>query len=288
MTVLTLSAADYHADKVDDRPSLSASIAAILCAKSPAHAWVAHPRLNPDFERQHEEKFDVGNVAHALLLERDKPPEDVVEVICADDWRTKAAKEARDEARAAGRVPLLSKHWHAVRVMVDAALIQLNAVNAEPPMFTDGQPEQTIVWEEPNGVLCRSRLDWLRDDRTAVDDLKTTARSADPAAYARALFSVGGDVQAAFYLRGLKALGHGDALFRWAVVETTPPHALSVISPAPDMLALGEAKVERAIALWAECLKTDKWPAYGTEVAYAEMPPWEEARWLEREDREAA
>lgn len=284
MTVMALSASDYHRDALDtDRPSLSASIAAILCAKSPAHAWVAHPRLNPDFRREHSERFDIGTAAHALLLEG----EAAVELVDADDWRTNAAKEARDAARLAGRLPLLAKHWDAVVTMTEAARIQLAGMNARPPLFTDGEPEQTLVWEEPNGVLCRSRLDWLRDDRKAVDDLKTTSKSAAPEAYARALFSVGGDVQAAFYLRGCRALGF-DPQFRWVVVETSPPHALSVIVPGPDVLTLGDAKVEHAIQKWGECVDRDVWPTYTSEVCTAELPAYEEARWLEREERDAA
>jgi hypothetical protein len=40
------TAVDYHADPCPE-PSLSAHIAALLCARSPRHAWAAHPKLNP-------------------------------------------------------------------------------------------------------------------------------------------------------------------------------------------------------------------------------------------------
>jgi hypothetical protein len=33
-------------------------------------------------------------------------------------------------------------------------------------------------------------------------------------------------------------------------------------------------------------LETDTWPAYDTAVYRAELPPWKEAEWLEREARE--
>lgn len=274
---------DYHADPCE-RPSLSASIATILCTQSPAHARVAHPRLNPAYERIEEQKFSIGTAAHALLLEG----RDAVEVIAYPDWRTKNAQALRDDARAAGRIPLLSKDWTAVQAMVEAAKTQLAQHEARPPLFTDGKPEQTLVWDD-DGVLCRARLDWLRDDGAACDDLKTTSRSANPDAYSRSLFNVGGDIQAAFYLRGLRALGADyETEFRWVVVETALPHALSVISPGPDILALADAKVEYALALWRKCLATDRWPGYSAKVATAEMPAWQETQWLEREAREAA
>jgi hypothetical protein len=33
-------------------------------------------------------------------------------------------------------------------------------------------------------------------------------------------------------------------------------------------------------------LETDEWPSYQPTAYRAELPPWEESRWLEREARE--
>ena len=43
-----ISAEAYHADPAPE-PSLSSSVAKILVNLSPAHARIAHPRLNPDY-----------------------------------------------------------------------------------------------------------------------------------------------------------------------------------------------------------------------------------------------
>lgn len=281
--IVEITAADYHSDLIADQPSLSASLAHILCSSSPAHARAAHPRLNPNYKAREEERFDIGTAAHAMILEG----RDAVEIIHHGDYRTNAAKEDRDAARAAGKIPLLLHVKQDVDQMVAAAGKQLLEHEASPPLFTNGHPEQTLVWNEGD-VVCRARIDWLRDDCTAADDLKTTSRSANPDAYSRALFSVGGDVQAAFYLRGIKAVTGVDAEWRWCVVETAPPYALSVIAPGPDVLTIGQKKVEWAIARWRRCLAADEWPAYSTKVCYADLPPWEEASWLMKEEREAA
>lgn len=277
-----MSAESYHADPCE-RPSLSASMAHILCTSSPAHAWVAHPKLNPAFERQDDAKYDVGTVAHALLLQG----EDVAVVVDAPDWRTNAAKEERNAARAAGQIPLLAKHWDEVRAMVAATRQQLDKIDTAPALFADGKPEQTLVWED-DGVMCRARIDWLHDDLSAIDDYKSTKASANPEMWSRTLFGIGADVQAPFYLRGLKALRGANPEFRYVVQETYPPYALSVVSLSPDVLALADAKVDYALATWRTCLADDTWPAYPTRVCWAELPPWEETRWLEREAREAA
>src|SRR5579885_3028935 len=99
-------AEDYHADPAPE-PSLSAGIARRLISQSPLHAWTAHPRLNPDHRDEHGDRLDFGSAAHSLLLEG----LDVCEVIEADSWRTNAAKDARDGARASGLIPLLRKDY---------------------------------------------------------------------------------------------------------------------------------------------------------------------------------
>jgi len=74
--------------------------------------------------------------------------------------------------------------------------------------------------------------------------------------------------------------------FRFVVQETYPPYQLAVVSLAPSALALADAKVKRALAMWKECLATDRWDGYPDEIAYIEAPAWAEAQWLEREGHE--
>lgn len=275
--MLQMSADEYHADP-SDPPSLSSSIAKILCTGVPAQARIAHPKLNPAFERSEEEKFDIGTVAHALVLQG----EQIVEVIEATDWRTNAAKEAREAAREAGRVPLLTKDWERVEAMVGATRRQLEMIPAEPALFVDGRPEQTLIWQD-EGVTCRARYDWLHDDLSAVDDFKTTGRSADPKEWGRIMFGFGADIQAAFYLRGLEKTLGVTPLWRFVVQENFPPYALSVVTLSEDVLSLARKKVSYAIALWRKCLADNNWPAYTREVSEIPLPAWEETRWLDRE-----
>jgi hypothetical protein len=277
-----IPASRYHADELADQPTLSSSVAKLLVEASPAHARAAHPKLNPNFAATAEDRFDMGTCVHALLLQG----EQVFDRLAFSDWRTNAAKEARDEARSHGRIPLLAKDADRVDEMVAAVCEQLAQLEVEPLPFTDGLPEQTLVWEE-QGVLCRARLDWLRTDCQVCDDLKTTTRYANPEAWQRGpLYDHGADLQAAMYLRGLRAVAGVDAKWRWVVVETQPPYALSVIAPTAAVLAIGDAKFDMALAKWRRCLETGVWPAYPRTVVEAELPAWIESRWLEREARE--
>ncbi len=272
-----MTAEAYHALETPT-PVLSSSIARLLIGSSPLHAWAAHPYLGAQ-PGQEKEAYDIGTIAHALLLEGSNAK---VVIVDAADWRTKDAQMRRDAARAEGKLPILAAKWKDVQAMVTAAGAQLD--QHEPPTpFTGGKPEQTLVWEE-DGVWCRARLDWLHEGGSYIDDYKTTSLTANPEVWCRSVFSTGAAIQAAFYVRAVRAVLGVEAVFRWVVQETSPPYALSAISLGPDALTLAEKKVIFAIDLWRECLASGKWPGYPTRTAYATLPPWVEAAWMEREE----
>ena len=282
--IYTIPAAQYHADPCPE-PSLSCSLAKILCFSSALHAHHAHPRLNPSAEPEHGDHFDLGTAAHALLLEG----RDSMAVIDAPDWRTKAAKDQRDAARDAGLTLLLAHVAQDVVAMVGALRDHLHLhTDGGALMFTDGQPEQTLIWCEDD-VWCRARLDWLRSDFAAIDDYKTTSASANPEAWARTMFAAGHDLQAAWYLRGLRAVTGARlddlSAFRFAVQETSAPYAVSVIALNHDAMFLAEKKCEYALEQFREALASGDWRGYPRRTAYATLPAWEEARWLEKELR---
>lgn len=266
----------YHADQLCHEQTLSASIAHVLCARSPLHAWTAHPRLNPQYKPKTSDAFDLGTAAHALLLQG----ENACEVIDAKDYKTKVAREAKAAAYAAGKTPLLVGQWARVQEMVTAVKAQIATFDDGPPLLANGRPEQTLIWHE-GGITCRSRLDWLTNDYAVVDDLKTTSASGHPQEWTRRLWSFGADVQCAMYKRAVRTLSGTDPIFRWIVAETEPPYAVSIIGLAPSALALADEKCEYAIAAWRDCLAAGQWPSYPPAVALAEMPGWAEDRWVE-------
>lgn len=279
-----MTAAEYHADPCPE-PSLSASFASELVTTTPAHARLKHPRLNPELVDQQAEHFDIGEVVHAAFLEG----LDIVQVLNFDDWRTKAAREARALARADGKVPLLRNVWSAVEEMLKSTGPQLAAHEDGRTMFGDGLAEPVLVWRE-DGLWFRSRLDWLRvasTRRFAIDDFKTTSTTADPEQLSeRTVWNNGWDVKASFYRRGLLALTGYPAEFRFAVQETYPPYALSVVSPSPGAEVLGDMKVHIAIERWRRGLLEHDWHAYPKRTAYFEVPGWMEKRWADREVRD--
>ncbi len=143
--------------------------------------------------------------------------------------------------------------------------------------FTLGLPEQVLIWLE-GGVWCRARIDWLSADRLYIDDLKTAA-SANPGRgfgqFGRAFWSYGYDVQSAFYRRGIRNLLGIDPTFRHVAFELSRPNALSVCQLGAAGKAVAEAKVERAIQMWGECVSANRWPGYPRFAVELDPPDYE-------------
>lgn len=273
--VYEMDAARYHADPCL-RPSLSASMARLLESRSPMHAREAHPRLNPNLAGDEAtEAMQEGTALHSLILEKT----DLLEVCDFPDWRTKPAQEARKTAISAGKIPVLAKRAAALYRCAERVSEQLAAHKEASDAFTNGKAETNLIWEDetPWGpIWCRSRVDWL--GANVIDDLKTTPMSAHPNSWGKKLTQDGYATQAAFYLRGCQRLGLPIRQFRFIVVETKPPFGLCVVQPAPDLMAIAEDAVERAMETWGWCLKHDRWPGYPDRICHIEARSWDLAQ----------
>jgi hypothetical protein len=196
-------------------------------------------------------------------------------VVDAPDWRTKAAKEERDAATAAGRLPVLAHEYAEAQRIVDAIRDQMDGFG----IALKGVSEQAIVWEEASAlgpVLCKGLLDHLILATGGIIDLKTT-RNAHPRECARSAISYGYDLQAAAYSSALEHLrpdlaGRIDFIFLF--VEMEPPYMLVPARLDDSMRELGERRWRRAIEAWARCLQDEHWPAYAEEPVLLKALGW--------------
>jgi hypothetical protein len=262
------TADQYHADPAPTA-SLSSSIANILLTESPKHAWLAHPRLNPKYVRETDSRFDLGSAAHMMLLERRS---DAIVRVAADDWRTKAAKEARDAAQAEGKYAVLERQYDDIVAMCTVAR-EFVAASELGDILVTGEPEQTLIWQE--GVThFRCRPDMLSQDRRVVLDYKSTG-SASPEAFSKQIGRMNYDLQAEFYVRGIEAATGIAPVFVFLAQEITPPYACSLTSLSNAYRAIGQAKVQHARSIWERCMRDNDWPAYDNQIHYVEPPPWQ-------------
>jgi hypothetical protein len=273
---------EYLSDPAPE-PSLSRSTIRDLLFQCPAIAWFNHPRLNPNYKKEEDVKFNLGTAAHALLLEGI----DTIAVIEADDWRTKAAKEEREKACKEARTPLLRAQYDTAKVMVDVALQSIYGCKELKitDLKTDGNAETTYIWAEkdPSGfnIWLRIRPDWLSNDRIICLDYKTTQLSVNPNNLSRQIFSLGYPLQAALYCRGIEAIDQVKSKFIMIFQEINPPYLCSFVGLSPAFMELGVSQLTYGIFLWGGCLSSNKWSAYSNRIAWIDLPPWASASWEE-------
>ena len=252
----------YHADP-SERPSLSSHLAGILLARSPAHAKLSHPRFGGAFPEKPSDEMNVGSIIHGLLLGGGA---DVAE-IDVENYRTKAAQEARDAAYQAGKVPILHHKYEALLSTVEEIKRVL------PVDFADSRREVTAIWKS-DGCPCRARLDSLFDD-WAIVDLKT-CENANLSSESRSMFSFGYHRQAVANIEAVETLipeSAGRVKFFDLFVETTPPYGVIMAELAGDFRDLGQRQWKRAKSLWAQCLNVGTFPGY-PQTKTVNAPAW--------------
>lgn len=262
---------DYHADPVEGGSLSSSGARALLPPSCPARF-----RWHQDHGQPSTDHFDFGHAAHQLVLGVGDP----IAIIDADDWRTKAAKEARDEARAAGHIPLLADDMLIVEAMADA--LREHPVARALLAPGSGLAEQTLVWRDATtDVMCRARLDWLPHPtagrRAIIPDYKT-CHSAEPEALRRAMAQFGYHQQADWYLTAARALGLAgpDAAFVFICQEKTAPYLVTIFEPDPIALRIAAERNYMARAVYRRCVEANHWPAYVDGVAQLALPLWVE------------
>lgn len=216
-------------------------------------------------------EYDLGHAVHTLVLGAGPEP---VEVAGSgknpEAWATTSDKEAVAAVRRLGKVPLRPSDF-------EAAIDMANAVLAHPlaaKLLTGGQPERTLIWQDPaTGVMCRAKADYLRPD--GMVDLKTAA-SAAPDALSKDAYNFGYYVQEAFYLRGHQALWPGpEPFYTHVVVEKEPPYLVHVTQLTLRAAAYGDRKVSEALEIYRDCTAAGEWPGYPTdEITDIDLPGW--------------
>lgn len=230
----------YHADTA----SLSSTSAKTLLYQGAESFFLRS--IEPPRPR---DAFDFGSVVHALVLGVGE-----YEVLFFDSWRTNKSKEAREDARARGKAPILLRDFERAEAMRDAVLSHGSAAR----LLSQGSPEVSLWARDPaTDVLMRGRIDWLRDD--VFVDLKTSSQPVDQPGFLRTVWDYRYAFQAAYY-RKLLRLNGIDLEPAWIAVGKREPYEVGAFIPDEALMARCEVDVDRALALYAHCLATGEWP----------------------------
>src|SRR5437764_13128894 len=265
-----LPAVDYHAMR-----ALSAS-GAWLLTEDVEVKYLLHSHLIPLNVPESNTDFDIGVAAHLAVLEPERQAESIV-LIEAGDYRTTKAREVRDAARAAGKVPLLLYQFDIVRAI--AGSIRSHPIASEA--FRGGEAEVTLIWPDcDTGIPCKARPDYLPAHGRWIVDLKTAA-SANPRSWRDQAYRLGYHARAAWYLDGAKAvLGQMPEEYWFVIVEKEPPYLVSVVSFDADALAWGRSANRKACERFAVSAAANDWPGYREPGQNHDrafrigLPPW--------------
>jgi hypothetical protein len=243
--------ADYHAN-----PALGSTSLKTLATRTPAH--YQHDKAHP----KNSDAFTLGTAAHSLILEDDTSG---IEVVAADNWLSKAAKEAKAAALAEGKQPLLVKEMAQVVAMRDAVMSHPAARAA----FTRHKAEQSVFWDE-DGLMLKCRPDAWQTG--VLVDLKTT-RDANPNEFGKTAHEYGYHQSAAHYIDGVKAATGEELPFHFVLVEKTEPYLVSVVELDIEAINIGRQLNDRAKRIYRECMETNTWPGYPTADLIS-LPMW--------------
>lgn len=277
--IYQIPSAVYHSDPVPGGSLSGSGARRLLPPSCPAKA---------EWEREHgrpeKRHYDLGHVAHREVL----GDGELVVVVEADDYRTKAAQAARNEAYAAGKTPILRREYEET-VLPMAAAIRAHPVAGKLFRPGTGRAEPSLFWWDgagPNRVMRRARLDWLPDPvadrRLIVPEYKTCA-SAAPDELQSAIGRLGYYMQAAWNLDGVEVLLDLDRApaFVFVFQEKEPPYVVTVAQLDAGAMRLGRERNDRALDVYRRCRATGRWPGYSDKVLDLGLPGWLEIRLAE-------
>lgn len=287
----------YHSDPAPE-PSLSASFIKQVEDTSPAHAWLKHPRLNPNAKKDRPSReMDFGSAAHVHLLGGQE-----LHIINADDWKSPAVRAIREKVRESGFAPVLKRDYAIIDAMKRKLLADIGATDLAGVFEAkEGLNEVVAIWKE-DGHYFRARADrWIPPMKMArwpnglIVDFKSTWESAKPERWSGTVFNIGSDFQSVLYPHGFvlaqaqtgKGMAEGQPLrlpaFRYVVQECEPPFEFSVFGPSEITFQHTTGKIIRAFDTIKSAWKAKTPPGYPRQTAFFDPPAWE----LKKEERAA-
>jgi hypothetical protein len=258
----------YHGDPVPGGSLSSSGARKLLPPSCPAKF-----RYEADNPPPPKDYLELGSAAHKMVLGAGAE----IIVIKAPDWKTGAARDERDAARAEGFLPLLTREHEQVLAM--AAALRAHPVASALFDPEHGKPEQSLFWQDASaGIWRRARLDWLPDSdarkRLVVGDYKTTI-AADLPSIKKSIARYGYHQQGDYYLDGVRALNLGaDPAFVFIFQEKTPPYLITPVQLDLDALREGRELNREAIDLYRACSESGSWPGYSAGIEVVSLPAW--------------
>lgn len=226
-------------------------------------------------QRRSSAAMDFGSLLHALVLEPHRFHAGYL-VLGAGEKLSPA--DVRDlQQRHPGKKLLSDFEFRTARLVAQKVLDRPFKGRPFGLYVEEGEVEATIFYDNPaTSTPCRVRLDLWHPE--LVFDLKTT-RHADAEGFGRSAIDLDYDMQAYMYSFA-DALHSGDLRrkpFVFIAAHNAEPFPVHALTASQNFIDNGQAKYERALALYEACIKLDYWPD-GSVEDEIDIAPWQEFR----------
>lgn len=252
---------EYHS-----LPQISASDLKLI-AKSPAK-W----RYRKENPMERTPALIMGSAIHTAIIEPHLFESEYV-VAPKIDRRTKAGKEeyANFLKETEGKQEISNSD----KELIDSIKTAYFANESARKLLENGKgmSENSFFWtDEEIQIDCRCRPDLVSDK--AIIDLKTT-QDASPEGFQRQAYNLGYDIQAAFYIDGLKANDLKIDKFVFIAIEKEAPFAIEIYLASEAFIAHGRKRYRAALAKYRACDANDSWYGYSPDpVNILTLPNW--------------
>ena len=227
---------EYH-----KRPEWSYSSMKVILESGIDYAVGARMGLTP----QPASAFiDLGECAHMMVLGGDAS----VFALCEfSDFRTKAAREWKEQQEANGKIIITQAQFDAISNIVKN--IETHPLSQEYLLGKGFKHEVELYAKTGEGVALRGKADALKvgDGSLTITDIKTTAKFDE---FKKKASWRHYDLQAAVYTligSASQKISPSNTNYYFCVAETVSPHRVKYFHASPEFLDAGERKLYNCV-----------------------------------------
>jgi len=262
----------YHSGTGLSRSSL------LHMLKTPLHYKYA--KENPEESRTKALNFGVA--FHAQVLEPHTYADRIA--IKPDSKKTtKAGKEehAIFEYHNRNKVIITKDEDQSIFDMAESIRKSSSAMDLLTGGFNEISAYSNIESVSGQDVFCKARADYIIPSGNILVDVKTTI-SASFEDFQRAAYKYKYHIQTAYYCDIFtKVTGQEYDSFAFICVEKSPPYAVKCYVVDKTFIAAGRVEYTRALQLYADCVKNNKWDGYEDRYHTLTLPAYAERRIFE-------
>ena len=211
--------------------------------------------------------LELGTIIHKFILQPELLETECLFLPEGVNLTHKKGRELKAEAEEKGLTLVRNNHAK-IAAGVSRALMDNKTYG---PFFYDGKAEVS-VYQRFGGLACKGLIDWLPNTGGLFIDVKTVGRSCQPKAFFKQCEDLKYYRQFAMYRALLRLSGLSIKRVLCIVIETEPPYLMRMYEMPEQLLLAGEDEAKRKVEAIQQCMATQYWPGFDSEIIPCELP----------------